>query len=161
MASENHASGHLLLDDRAESLEAAFKKIGMLPSEPYPTNHGVWQGIFHAPSAPNRAGNIITFGISFKDFGDRGEIGGFLDFWESFICDLPGRELFICVTTSYFGSRHIFGKFYYLWEQRPGREHAWRFRGDGHPYGEAEKWTSRFPYDPLPPVPDQPIGEIR
>uniref|UniRef100_UPI000D3CE635 hypothetical protein n=1 Tax=unclassified Variovorax TaxID=663243 RepID=UPI000D3CE635 len=161
MASENHASGHLLLDDRADYLDAALKKIGMLPSEPYPTDHGVWQGSFHAPSAPNRAGKIITFGISFKDFGDPEEIGGFLDFWESFIGDLPGNELFICVTTSYFGSRHIFGKFYYLWQRRPGREHAWLFRGDARPYEKDTEWTSRFPYEPFPPARGQPVDEDR
>ena len=143
MANVAWASGHLLCSDDKDRA-AVLKKINLLPDKPYESAFSIWKGIFHAPLEPNRAGYIITFGLSHKYFGEIDEIVKFLDFWEEFISDLPAQELFMSVEQEFCSSYELFGKFYFQWKRDyfpKSSESRWIF------YGTApidETWQSKF-----------------
>lgn len=96
MANDAWATGHILSLNETE-LDIVLKKIDQLPNQPYQGDFAIWKGIFHLIKEPNKAGFLITFGLSHKYFGESDEIGTFLNFWEEFISDLPAHELFIAL----------------------------------------------------------------
>jgi hypothetical protein len=143
MANDAFASGHILALNRFER-DAVLAKIARLPSQPEDGEFCIWQGIFHAPEAPARAGYIITFGLSHKYFGESDQIGAFLSFWENFIADLPAYELFIALEQEFCYSYQPFGKFYFQWRSqsdKQGQNQKWVFQGS-QPIDL--DWLSRF-----------------
>lgn len=145
MAAEAWASGHILCSHMEERNEL-LAKIKHLPASPYENPFSIWQGIFHAPLAPNRAGFIITFGLSHKYLGEPQAIGAFLSFWEEFIADLSAVELFIAMEQEFFWSNNTFGKFYFQWsrEYDPASGNKdWVFQGQL----PDDVWQSRFQVD--------------
>ena len=146
MANVAWISGHIMClngDDRSTAIE----KIDSLPKEPYQDCFSIWNGIFHAPLAPCRAGFIITFGLSHKYLGEDDVIGEFLNFWEDFIEDLPVHELFIALEQEFICSHEPFGKFYFQWQREyfPKSDRSrWVFKGTMPINSE---WQSRFETD--------------
>ena len=143
MANDAWASGHIRCLN-LEERDVVLAEIEKLPSEPYEDDFSIWKGIFHAPVHPNRAGFLITIGLSHKYFGEDNEIGKFLSFWETFIENLPAHELFIAVEQEFIWSDGPFGKFYFQWTRecvaKPSDSY-WVFRGE--PPLDF-KWKSKF-----------------
>lgn len=143
MANEAWASGHILCFEQSGTNDI-LRKISKLPDEPYKGPFSIWKGIFHAPAESNKAGLIITFGLSHQYLGEASEIGDFLTFWEDLICDVKACEVFIALEQEFIYSDQPFGKFYFnwQWESYPkSHDGRWVFRGTT-PIDQ--QWKSRF-----------------